>query len=259
MVYVGAIALLFLFIIMMLNLKEEQNKENSIYLSSVEDKSVFLLIIFKFILFIYFICNYTFSHVFSGNIDYNSTWSDIWYYKIKTKNSYNINYLDYSQVNDVLIFKSIYTTYWLHLIIIGFILLVAMIGALILTFSLVNLNNIFFKNFQFIELYSNPNIPLQVNDVFFFSFSLAFIGFFGIISNKRNMLFLLVFSELLFFAISYNFILCSVFFSLPEGQVIALFLTALAAAESVIGLSFLVIFFKLRSNLILDTLTQFRG
>ena len=73
------------------------------------------------------------------------------------------------------------------------------------------------------------------------------------------MLFLLVFSELLFFAISYNFILCSVFFSLPEGQVIALFLTALAAAESVIGLSFLVIFFKLRSNLILDTLTQFRG
>ena len=131
MVYVGAIALLFLFIIMMLNLKEEQNKKNSLYLSSIEDKSVFLLIIFKFILFIYFICNYTFSHVLSGNIDYSSTWSKIWYYKIK--NSSNVSYLDYSQVNDVLIFKSIYTTYWLHLIVVGFILLVAMIGALNIT------------------------------------------------------------------------------------------------------------------------------
>jgi len=234
MIYVGAIALLFLFIIMMLNLKEQEYNNNILNYSSLEDKSLYILMISKFFCLIFFFCNYLFKSLPLEHF----------------KSSYWLEKVDYSFYNDIYIFYNLYSEFWLHFIVIGFILLLALIGAINLTTSNFdinyNLNNI------------DPTIPILFNDVLFFSFSLSFIGLLGIVFNKNNLLILLIFCELLFFSLSFNFIVVSVFFLIPSGQIYSLFLTSLAACESVIGLSFLIIFFRLNGNLLLDSIIKLR-
>jgi len=65
--------------------------------------------------------------------------------------------------------------------------------------------------------------------------------------------------ELIFLAINYNFILFSVYLDDLIGQFFALSVVTIAAAESAIGLSILVIFFKLRGGISLDIINYLKG
>jgi len=60
-------------------------------------------------------------------------------------------------------------------------------------------------------------------------------------------------------AINYNFILFSVYLDDLIGQFFALSVVTIAAAESAIGLSILVIFFKLRGGISLDIINYLKG
>jgi NADH:ubiquinone oxidoreductase subunit 6 (subunit J) len=95
LVYVGAITLLFIFVIMLLNLKREHFRKNPMYISFIEDKLVFFVMGFKIFSFFFFF--------FQG--DLYSTWKTHHmgnHFKIK---AYHL-LLDAS---DVYIFKLLYT------------------------------------------------------------------------------------------------------------------------------------------------------
>lgn len=92
-----------------------------------------------------------------------------------------------------------------------------------------------------------------------FSFLLFFIGLVGIVFNKRNFLIMLLCIELMFFAISLNFI----FFSIPIysnlGQIYALLIVTTAAAETAIGLSLLIVAYRLGNKAEYNSLISLRG
>jgi|SRR3954463_11500430 NADH-quinone oxidoreductase subunit K len=91
------------------------------------------------------------------------------------------------------------------------------------------------------------------------SFILLFIGFMGLFLIRRHIILLLLSIELIFLAINYNFMLFSVFLDDIIGQFFALCVITIAAAESSIGLSILVIFYKLRGGISLDIINYLKG
>ena len=103
----------------------------------------------------------------------------------------------------------------------------------------------------------------MMNFTFFYLFIPVFflflIGLIGIFFVRRNMLIVLMSIELLLLSVNLNF----VFFSCANddiiGQLFSFFILTVAAAESAIGLSLLVIFFRLKSVISVDAISMLKG
>lgn len=78
---------------------------------------------------------------------------------------------------------------------------------------------------------------------------LFFIGVFGLVLNRRNILIALVSLELLLLSVNLNFIIFSIYLDDTMGQLFVLFILTIAAAESGLGLAILVAFYKLRNSI----------
>jgi len=74
---------------------------------------------------------------------------------------------------------------------------------------------------------------------------LFLIGLIGFILNRKNVILMLVSIEIMLLSITLIILLNSISFDDNIGQLFALFIIALAGAESAIGLSILVVFYKL--------------
>jgi len=83
---------------------------------------------------------------------------------------------------------------------------------------------------------------------------LFFIGIIGFFLVRKHILILLFSLEIIFLAISFMFIVSSVFFDDMIGQFYVVCILAVAAAESSIGLAILVLFYRLRGGISLDLL-----
>ena len=83
----------------------------------------------------------------------------------------------------------------------------------------------------------------------FLSNSLYLIGLFGIILNRRNIIILLMSVELILLGCNLNLIIFSYILDDVMGQVFALLVLTVAAAESAVGLAILVIYFRVRGNI----------
>ena len=81
----------------------------------------------------------------------------------------------------------------------------------------------------------------------------------GIICNKRNLMLMLICFELIFFAVALNFIFFSCFNYHFTGQILALLIVSVAAAETVIGLSLIILLSRLTQSLNFDFLVILRG
>ena len=81
-----------------------------------------------------------------------------------------------------------------------------------------------------------------------FTTSLFFISFFGIIHNLHNVFFILINLEIMMLSISLNFIYFALFLENVNGFVFALLIIGLSAAESVVGLSLLIVLDRLGAN-----------
>ena len=99
---------------------------------------------------------------------------------------------------------------------------------------------------------------LPLKESFFFTFSLFFIGFIGIILNIQNALILLLSAEIMLLGISLNFILFSVYTLDPKGQIFALFIIVIAAAETAIGLGLLIIVYRVLGDINFILLRSFK-
>lgn len=91
------------------------------------------------------------------------------------------------------------------------------------------------------------------------SMVLFLIGLSGIFLNRKNIIVLLMAVELMLLAINFNFIICSVFLDDILGQLFALLVLTVAAAESAIGLAILVIYYRLRGTIAIEFIDLMKG
>ena len=75
----------------------------------------------------------------------------------------------------------------------------------------------------------------------------------GILFNRRSVLIVLMCLELILLSINLNFILFSIYLDDMLGQIFALFILTVAAAEAGIGLALVIAFFEIRKNILINT------
>ena len=90
-----------------------------------------------------------------------------------------------------------------------------------------------------------------------FSSALLLIGGYGVVRN-RNAIVVLMSIEIMLTAANVNFVAFSEFWHDMAGQVFALFVIAIAAAEVAIGLAILLSLYKQRDTIELDMLNLLR-
>jgi NADH-quinone oxidoreductase subunit K len=93
----------------------------------------------------------------------------------------------------------------------------------------------------------------------FISICLFVIGVLGIFSTRKNIIIILMSIELMLLAINFSFIIFSVFLDDIIGQIFALIILTIAAAESAIGLAILVIYYRLRGIISVDYISTIKG
>jgi NADH-quinone oxidoreductase subunit K len=85
------------------------------------------------------------------------------------------------------------------------------------------------------------------------------IGLFGIFLNRKNVIVILMSIELMLLAVNINFVAFSSFMHDMAGQVFAMFILTVAAAEAAIGLAILVVFFRNRGTIAVEDISELRG
>lgn len=90
------------------------------------------------------------------------------------------------------------------------------------------------------------------------------IGVFGIFVNKKNVIIILMCVELILLAVNINFVAFSTHMSMPggdplAGQIFALFVLMVAAAEAAVGLAILVVYFRNRGNIAVEDIDLMKG
>lgn len=88
---------------------------------------------------------------------------------------------------------------------------------------------------------------------------LFLVGMWGIFLNRKNIIIILMSIELLLLAVNFNFIIFSVYLDDIVGQVFALFVLTVAAAESAIGLAILVIYYRIKGTIAIEFVNLLKG
>jgi|TARA_B100000513_G_C11744617_1_gene131715 NADH-quinone oxidoreductase subunit K len=84
-------------------------------------------------------------------------------------------------------------------------------------------------------------------------------GISGIILNRKNIIIMLMSVELMLLSINLNFIIYSAYLDDVMGQVFALLILTVAAAESAIGLAILVVYYRVRGSISVENIHLLRG
>ena len=82
------------------------------------------------------------------------------------------------------------------------------------------------------------------------------IGVFGIFVNRKNVIVILMSIEL---AVNINLVAFSVYLHDVVGQIFAMFVLTVAAAEAAVGLAILVTFFRNRGGIAVDDASMMKG
>lgn len=97
---------------------------------------------------------------------------------------------------------------------------------------------------------------ISMNIIFILLFTLCLIG---IIINQSNTILILILIEIMFLSIILLFLYSSFYSNQLVGQIISLYIIALAAVESALGLSIMIIFYKLRGSISIKFLNLIKG
>jgi NADH-quinone oxidoreductase subunit K len=96
-------------------------------------------------------------------------------------------------------------------------------------------------------------------DPFLIGYYLFLIGLFSLSFGQKNLLFFMVYIELMLLGLSYNFIFVSISLSHLGGYIYAFLILNLAAAESAIGLSLLITIFSIKKGISFSVLSSLKG
>ena len=98
--------------------------------------------------------------------------------------------------------------------------------------------------FQRLKIHINLNMNL--------SLILFLIGILGFVLNRKNIILMLISIEIMLLSITFLILINSFSFDDILGQTFAIYIIAIAGAESAIGLGILVAFYRLRGSIALD-------
>src|SRR6202046_1567833 len=85
------------------------------------------------------------------------------------------------------------------------------------------------------------------------------VGVLGIFLNRKNVIIILMSIELMLLAVNINFVAFSSFLGDLVGQVFAMFVLTVAAAEAAIGLAILVVYFRNRGTIEVEDVNVMKG
>jgi NADH-quinone oxidoreductase subunit K len=85
------------------------------------------------------------------------------------------------------------------------------------------------------------------------------LGVFGIFLNRKNVIIIMMSVELMLLAVNLNLVAFSSYLNDLVGQVFAMFILTVAAAEAAIGLAIVVIFFRNRGTIAVEEISQLKG
>ena len=85
------------------------------------------------------------------------------------------------------------------------------------------------------------------------------IGVFGIFVNRKNVIIILMSVELILLAVNINLVAFSSFLGDLVGQVFAMFVLTVAAAEAAVGLAVLVVYFRNRGSIAVEDINMMKG
>lgn len=85
------------------------------------------------------------------------------------------------------------------------------------------------------------------------------LGVSGIMLNRKNVIIILMSIEMILLGVNVNLVAFSAFLHDLTGQVLAMFVLTVAAAEAAIGLAILMLYFRNRGTIAVDTIDQLKG
>ena len=85
------------------------------------------------------------------------------------------------------------------------------------------------------------------------------LGVIGIFLNRKNVIVILMSIELILLAVNINLVAFSRFQGDLVGQIFAMFVLTVAAAEAAIGLAIVVVFFRTRGTIEVEEINQMKG
>lgn len=85
------------------------------------------------------------------------------------------------------------------------------------------------------------------------------LGILGIFLNRKNVIVILMSIELILLAVNINLVAFSTHMGDIVGQVFALLVLTVAAAEAAIGLAILVVFFRNRGTIAVEDINMMKG
>ena len=91
------------------------------------------------------------------------------------------------------------------------------------------------------------------------SMVLFLLGLWGIFLNRKNIIVMLMSIELMLLAVNLNFLMFAVYLDDVVGEVFALLVLTVAAAESAIGLALLVVYYRVRGTIAVEFINLLKG
>ena len=85
------------------------------------------------------------------------------------------------------------------------------------------------------------------------------LGIFGIFLNRKNVIIILMSIELILLAVNINLVAFSVFLHDLTGQIFAMLVLTVAAAEAAIGLAIIVVYFRNRGSIAVEDINLMKG
>jgi NADH-quinone oxidoreductase subunit K len=85
------------------------------------------------------------------------------------------------------------------------------------------------------------------------------IGIFGIFLNRKNVIIILMSVELMLLSVNLNLVAFSHYLNDMVGQVFAMLVLTVAAAEAAIGLAILVVYFRNRGSIAVEDINMMNG
>src|SRR6202050_4449475 len=101
--------------------------------------------------------------------------------------------------------------------------------------------------------------PSALNHYLVVSGILLVIGVFGIFLNRKNVIIILMSIELILLAVNLNLVAFSAVHNDLAGQVLAMLVLTVAAAESAIGLAIVVVYFRNRGSIQVEDVSLMKG
>lgn len=85
------------------------------------------------------------------------------------------------------------------------------------------------------------------------------IGVFGIFINRKNVIVILMSVELMLLAVNINFVAFSFYLQDLTGQIFAMMVLTVAAAEAAIGLAIVVVYYRNRGSIAVEDVNMMKG